>query len=42
MKFDWDSNKDRANQKKHGVAFSTAKKSFKTAMSLLFQTKNIV
>jgi hypothetical protein len=28
VKFDWDSNKDRANQKKHGVAFSTAKKVF--------------
>lgn len=28
MRFEWDKNKDIANQKKHGIAFSTAKKVF--------------
>ena len=28
MKFEWDPEKDRANQRKHGVAFFTAKKVF--------------
>ena len=28
MKFEWDKNKDIANQRKHGIAFSTAKKVF--------------
>ncbi len=28
MKFEWDSDKDYKNQKKHGVSFSTAKKVF--------------
>ena len=31
MKFEWDPEKDRANQKKHGIAFFTAKKVFSDA-----------
>ena len=31
MKFEWDAEKDRANQRKHGIAFFTAKKVFSDA-----------
>jgi len=35
VKFEWDSSKDRANRKKHGLAFSDAKELFESGEDYL-------
>ena len=36
LKFEWDSNKNEINKKKHGLSFETAKEVFYDAFAILF------
>ncbi len=41
MRFDWDDNKNKANQVKHGVSFETASQVFADPLALSIQDRHV-
>ena len=41
MQFDWDENKNKANQVKHGVSFETASQEFADPLALSIQDRHV-